>query len=66
MEKQTVDMIEVWMPSEEGEAVRSDGKKLKLIARIVNGNPVILEKDFMVEVIPLEKRVADLLNTNKD
>jgi len=50
MNKDKVEVLEIWMPVEEGgEARTSDGKNLKLIAYIVNGYPIRLETGFALE-----------------
>ena len=51
MEKDLVEIIDVWSPVESGGTAISfpDGKNLKLIARFANGVPLILEKEFYSE-----------------
>ena len=45
-----VEIIEVWMPVKTGgEAIASDGKHLKLIAKFANGVPLVLEKEFYAQ-----------------
>ena len=63
MKEETIEMIEIWSPSEkDGEAVTfPDGKKLKQVAVIVNGIPIKLDKDWVMERREISKEVADNL-----
>ena len=61
--EETVEMIEIWSPNGKGgEAVQfPSGKKLKNIAIIVNGIPIKLEKDWIMERRDITKELADEL-----
>lgn len=58
-----VEMIEIWQPTEEGGGIYHFEKKqnLKLVALIVGGIPVTLEKDFYLERKYINKFQADSL-----
>lgn len=59
MEKDFVEMTEVWMPVKEGgEAWRVGKGPLKLVARLLDGYPIFLEEDFCVEKRYLTKEEA--------
>lgn len=57
----SVEVEEIWMPTVNGDgaAVTKDGKHYKLVAYIVNGYPVVLEKDFILERRKVSKEEAD-------
>lgn len=59
-----VEILEIWMPVKEGgEAYHYEKKQnLKMIALIVNGQPLKLEKDFVFERRHITKAEAE----NKD
>lgn len=59
MEKEFVEVIEIWQPVEKGgEAYHLEKGNLKKIALLVNGHPVLLEKDFFLEKHHLTKEDA--------
>lgn len=63
MENQ-VEMIEIWATTDgkDAEAVQfNTGKNIKRVAIIVNGYPIKLEKDFIMERKFINKEQADLL-----
>jgi hypothetical protein len=60
MEEETVDVIEIWMPSDTGEIIVGY-KPMKLIARIIDGIPIYLEKDFGMERHSIPKIESDKL-----
>lgn len=51
MDKKMIELIELWMPVDEGgEAFDYYSKQnLKLVAILANGVPIKLEKDFMID-----------------
>lgn len=55
--KDTVEMYDIWAKVDAGGTaiLFPDGKHLKLVARIVNGQVIILEKDFFLEKRDLTK-----------
>lgn len=62
-----VEVFEIYMPAKEGgEAVsiHKDNKNLKLVAFIVNGVVIILEKDFILEKSYISERQADQILKN--
>lgn len=63
MENNQVEKIELWQPTDgdDAEAIREDGTKLKRVAVIVNGFPIMLEKDFFLERRIITKEEADKL-----
>jgi hypothetical protein len=62
----TVEKYELWIPCKKGEgsAITKDGTNMKMVAQIVNGQVLYLEKDFYLEKRQLSKEEAKIL-TNK-
>lgn len=61
---QWVDKIEIWQKTDNGgQAIEwPSGKNLKLVAVLINGRPVKLEKDFNVERVYITKEESENLN----
>ncbi|MCK9371022.1 hypothetical protein M0R04_14015 [Candidatus Dojkabacteria bacterium] len=60
--EETVEMYELWIPCKKGEgsAITQDGKNMKMVAQIVNGMVLYLEKDFYLEKRHLFKKEVEL------
>lgn len=56
-----VQVEKIWIPVDEGGEAYSweKQKKLKLVAVIVNGIPIFLEKDFVMELSHINKIEAE-------
>lgn len=61
--KDTIDLIEIWMPVKDGgQAVTfPDNKHMKLVAYILNGKALKLEKDWVMEIRQVTKEEAKIL-----
>ena len=50
--KKLVEMVEIWQPTKKGKGEIVSfgrGKDLKLVAKLINGVPIFLKKDWIVE-----------------
>lgn len=47
-----------------GTAVRENGQHMKMIAVLVNGVPIFLEKDYMIEKGLITQKQADIYKAN--
>lgn len=67
MKEDFVEMYDIYTRTDSGGTMIEfpSGKHLKLIARIVNGQVLVLGEDYFLEKRPLTKKEADLLLTNK-